>query len=143
MVKSATSPSARRKVASLPSSTHGGAKPGGSSRRDQQIAESEQTINVSYKSFEDLPPSRTDWVAVDALTDQEIEAAVQDDPDAAPILGEEFWREAEVVMPEAKTPVSIRLDRDVLDWFKAQGGRYQTRINAVLRSYVEAHKKAG
>lgn len=118
-------------------------KAGGSSRRDRRTAESEPIISVSYRTLEDLPPSRTDWVRIDALTDAEIEAAVRDDPDAAPILDEAFWHDAEVVMPAAKTPVSIRLDRDVLDWFKAQGGRYQTRINAVLRAYVQAQKKAG
>ena len=42
---------------------------------------------------------RTDWVRVDALTDEEIEAAVRDDPDAAPLTDEKFWEDAEVVMP--------------------------------------------
>jgi uncharacterized protein (DUF4415 family) len=40
-------------------------------------------------------------------------------------------------------PVSVRLDQDVLDWFKGQGPRYQSRINAVLRAFMEAHRKAG
>jgi len=43
-------------------------------------------------------------------------------------------------MPEAKVPVSIRVDRAVLDWFKAQGPRYQSRINAVLKAYVAARR---
>ena len=62
------------------------------------------------------------------------------DPDApeGPSLGAEFWKNAKVVMPETKTPVSLRVDREVLDWFKAQGPGYQTRMNAVLRSYMEA-----
>lgn len=57
-------------------------------------------------------------------------------------LDEEFWRKARVVMPgeRPKIPVTIRLDSDVLEWFKAQGRGYQTRINAVLRSFVEAHR---
>ncbi|MGH8558286.1 MAG: BrnA antitoxin family protein [Methylococcales bacterium] len=53
-------------------------------------------------------------------------------------LGEEFWSKAKIVMPRAKKAVSLRLDADVLDWFKAQGPGYLTRINAVLRSFVEA-----
>jgi uncharacterized protein (DUF4415 family) len=74
------------------------------------------------------------------LTDAEIEKAVQSDPDAAPILDDEWFAKAKVVLPRKKTPVSVRVDQDVVDWFKAQGARYQTRINAVLRAYMEAHK---
>lgn len=57
-------------------------------------------------------------------------------------IDNDFWRKARVVMPgeRLKTPITIRLDSDVLDWFKAQGSGYQTRINAVLRSFVEAHR---
>ncbi len=57
-------------------------------------------------------------------------------------IGEDFWRQARVVMPseQAKTPVTIRLDADVLAWFKSQGRGYQTRINAVLRSFVETRR---
>jgi uncharacterized protein (DUF4415 family) len=78
---------------------------------------------------------------VDALTDEEIEAAVTADPDAAPLLDAAWFAAAERTMPEAKQPVSIRLDPKVLDWFKRQGPRYQTRINAVLRAYVDAHDR--
>jgi uncharacterized protein (DUF4415 family) len=53
---------------------------------------------------------------------------------------EEFWRKAKVIFPSKKKILSIRLDEDVVEWFKAQGGRgYQTRINAVLKAYKEAH----
>ena len=83
---------------------------------------------------------RTDWARVAALTDEEIAAAVASDPDAAPLLTEEWFRHATLLVPSPKQPVSIRIDEPVLDWFKAQGPRYQTRINAVLRAYVAAHK---
>lgn len=56
-----------------------------------------------------------------------------------PELDEEFFKNAKVVLPEPKTAVSIRLDKDVLAWFKKQGGGYQTKINAVLKTYVKAH----
>lgn len=46
-------------------------------------------------------------------------------------------------MPRGKRPVTVRIDRDVLEWVKAHGSRYQSRMNAVLRSYMEAHRKAG
>ena len=44
-------------------------------------------------------------------------------------------------MPEKKAALSIRLDPGVVDWFRKQGRGYQTRINAVLRSYVEVHSR--
>lgn len=60
----------------------------------------------------------------------------------APELPEGFWDEAEVVDYSRKVPISLRVDRDVLNFFKAQGKGNLTRMNAVLRSYMEA-KKAG
>jgi uncharacterized protein (DUF4415 family) len=58
-------------------------------------------------------------------------------------LDEEFWRNARLVMRpmERKQAVSLRLDRDVVDWFRAQGPGYQTRMNAVLRAYMEAQRR--
>ena len=56
-------------------------------------------------------------------------------PDAAPILDEEWFRTATLVMPERKIPVSIRVDREIVEWFKAQGPRYQSRMNAVLKAF--------
>ncbi|MCH8953607.1 MAG: BrnA antitoxin family protein [Proteobacteria bacterium] len=68
-------------------------------------------------------------------------------PDAAidtsdiPPLDRTFWNNARVVMPgQGKRQLTVRFDGDMLDWFKAQGKGYQTRMNAVLRSYYEAHK---
>ncbi len=59
-----------------------------------------------------------------------------------PALDEAFWKNARVVMPgRGKRQLTVRLDGDVLDWFKAQGKGYQTRMNAVLRSYFEAHRE--
>jgi uncharacterized protein (DUF4415 family) len=49
----------------------------------------------------------------------------------------DFWHDARVVTPVSKQAISIRLDTDVIDWFRASGPKYQSRINAVLRSYVE------
>ncbi|WNZ26121.1 BrnA antitoxin family protein [Leptolyngbya sp. NK1-12] len=54
-----------------------------------------------------------------------------------PELDENFWKEAQMVRPKPKKAVSLRLDNDVLDWFKGQGKGYQSLINSVLRSYVE------
>ena len=79
--------------------------------------------------------SRTDWKRVDAMTDKDI------DTSDIPPLDEEFFKNATLRIPKTKSTITMRLDSDVRDWFKSQGGGYQTRINAVLRMYMEAHRK--
>lgn len=66
----------------------------------------------------------------------------QTSPEApeAESLGADFWNSARVVMPAGKTSVHLRLDTDVVDWFKGAGKGHLTRMNAVLRAYVEAQK---
>jgi uncharacterized protein (DUF4415 family) len=78
--------------------------------------------------------SRTNWVRIDALRDKDIDFS------DIPEQGKTFFRRAILRLPEPKAAVTIRLDRQVLDWFKSQGRGYQTRINALLRAYMEAHK---
>ena len=53
-------------------------------------------------------------------------------------LPADFWADAAIVHPVPKQPISLRLDSDVLEWFKDQGPRYQSRMNAVLRAYMSA-----
>lgn len=79
---------------------------------------------------------RTDWARVDAMTDEEIERTMRDDPDWAEFIDID-WSNAEWVIPVTKKSISIRLDEDVIDFFKASGKGYQTRINAVLRHYMK------
>jgi len=55
-------------------------------------------------------------------------------------IDEDFWKNAAVVMPSSKSSVHLRVDTDVLEWFKAQGKGHLTRMNAVLRSYMAARK---
>ena len=97
-----------------------------------QVAERKNAPAKASDSF--------DWSAFDALTDDDIAHAVAEDPDAAPIMDDGFWRNAKVVLPVPKQAISIRLDEDILAYFKSQGPGYQSRINAILRSYVEAKK---
>jgi uncharacterized protein (DUF4415 family) len=85
---------------------------------------------------------KVDWTAFDAITDDEIAAAIRDDPDVAPELDAAWFASATLVMPEPKEQISIRLDRDVLEHFRRYP-RYQTRINAILRAAMEHEKKAG
>jgi len=84
---------------------------------------------------------RTNWARFDAISDRALAAASRSDPDAQP-TDAKFWKSAKLVMPERKEPITIRIDREVLDWFRARGRRYQTRMNAVLRAYMNAHKRA-
>jgi uncharacterized protein (DUF4415 family) len=58
-----------------------------------------------------------------------------------PELDDTFWDNAVIEYPEKKKPVTLRLDAEVLAWFQSKGKGYQTKINAVLLSYVKAHKK--
>jgi uncharacterized protein (DUF4415 family) len=67
-------------------------------------------------------------------------------PDAPEIeLDEDFWRNARIVMPKSapkppKEAISLRVDQDILAWFRNQGRGYQSRMNAVLRAYVESQR---
>ena len=77
--------------------------------------------------------SETDWAALDAMRDGDIDFS--DIPEA----DENFFKNAVLRLPQPKVSICLRVDRDVVDWFKAQGKGYQTRINAVLKAYKEAH----
>jgi uncharacterized protein (DUF4415 family) len=81
--------------------------------------------------------SATDWEKLRNLSDEEIHAAAVDDPDAQP-TDEEFWLNAKIVLPEPKETITIRLDSEVLKWFREEGKGYQTRINSILCAYVKA-----
>ncbi len=78
--------------------------------------------------------SQTDWARIDALRDEDI------DYSDIPKLGPEFFQEA-IWWPGTKKQITIRLDPDVLAFFRKQGKGYQTAINAVLRKYVELQKR--
>jgi uncharacterized protein (DUF4415 family) len=67
--------------------------------------------------------------------------APADDDDDIPPLGDAFWSKAQMGSPLKKQLMSLRLDNDVVEWFRAQGPNYQTRINQVLRTYVEYSKR--
>ncbi len=97
-----------------------------------------KTERTVIRRRDDPRRGKTDWAAVDALTDAQIEAAIRKDPDAVPLDFD--WSEAVLVIPPKKKAISIRVDEDVLDHFKKEGAGYQRRMNAVLRSYVQQKK---
>ena len=82
--------------------------------------------------------SETDWARLDAMTDEEIEASIANDPDWSDDWN---WGDAVLVIPPKKKAISIRVDEDVLDYFKKEGAGYQRRMNAVLRSYMQQKRK--
>jgi uncharacterized protein (DUF4415 family) len=142
MARTASSRLVKSKGLSSASSTPAAANTFVSSPRGKLGDETEPGI-VRY-SLQDLAgmPDTTDWERLERMTDEEIEAAVRDDPDAGPFeLDEDFWKNARVVLPPSKELISIRVDKDVLDWFRSLGRGYQTRMNMVLRSFMEHQLK--
>ncbi len=86
-------------------------------------------MNASKKSI------KSDLPRIDAMSDEEIDYSEIAATDA------EFWEAAEVNLPSVKKQVTLRIDPDIVEFFKAAGQQgYQTRINAVLRSYVKSHQ---
>jgi uncharacterized protein (DUF4415 family) len=78
--------------------------------------------------------SRTDWKRANAMSRREVERLA--DRDEGPLPDD--WESAVTVgLPPPKQDIHIRLDGDVVEWFKAHGKGYQTRINAVLRAFVQ------
>jgi len=88
--------------------------------------------------------SRTDWPRLKAMSEKDITEAASGDPDALP-LDDPFFETARRLPPfslskESKQQITLRLDADVLDWFRASGAGYQSRMNAVLKAYVQTHR---
>jgi uncharacterized protein (DUF4415 family) len=86
-------------------------------------------------------PSRSDWAKIAATTEADIERQIAGDPDLQG-FDDIDWSKAVFVPAPTKQPISIRLDEDVLEFFKGQGSGYQSRINKVLRHYMKSVKEA-
>jgi uncharacterized protein (DUF4415 family) len=89
--------------------------------------------------------SRTDWPRLKAMSEKDITAAAIQDPEALP-LDDPFFTTAKclplsALLKEGKRQVTLRLDTEVLDWFKSTGAGYQSRMNAVLKAYVRIHRE--
>ena len=96
-----------------------------SAKRTKKLSKTEQAP----------PRGRTDLKRLQHVSEEEIE---QTSPPELTDLPPGFWDDAEVVYPPAKEAISLRVDRDVLTWFRERGPKYQTRMNAVLRSYMQS-----
>ena len=79
--------------------------------------------------------SKTNYNRINKLSDMDI------DYSDIPETDEEFWSDADILFPTNKTHVSIRLDDDIISWFKQFGRGYQTKINSVLKSYISSVQK--
>jgi uncharacterized protein (DUF4415 family) len=89
----------------------------------------------------DLSRIPDDLPDIPDMSDDEIQRAVESDPDAAPLVDASWFEAARRVEPMGKVPISIRVDRDVLEFFKAKGDGYLTRMNGVLRAFMEHERR--
>lgn len=113
--------------------SYGSSQPGG-----HGLKTDEHIVRYTANELADMRrrgESRTAHARVDAMTDEELEASIDRAEE-----GEIDWTTIQFGIPHRKQQVTVRFDVDVIDWFKAQGAGYQTRMNAVLRSFVEAQK---
>ena len=94
---------------------------------------------ITRRKLGEIREDRTDWARVDAMTEEELERNIAADPDSD--LPGVDWTKGRLVLPQRKQSVHLRVDPDVLQWFRGQGRGYLTRMNAVLKAYYEAHRK--
>ena len=91
-------------------------------------------INAKIARGED----RTNWQKANTMTGKKLEASIRADVDD--ILGEPDWAQAVMGIPAPKDHINIRIDHDVVEWFKASGKGYQTFMNNVLRAFVKSRQ---
>lgn len=103
------------------------------------MVKSERIVSYTAEQIDEMlarGESKTDWARFDAMTEEELEASIDHDEE-----GEIDWSTIQVGFPGPKERLTVRFDADVVEWFKAQGPGYQTRMNEVLRSYVRAQTR--
>ena len=82
---------------------------------------------------------RTNWNKIDAVSGTQLEASIRADVDD--VRGEPDWMQAIVGIPAPKDHINIRIDHDVLQWFRSNGKGYQTLMNNVLRAFVQTRQQ--
>jgi uncharacterized protein (DUF4415 family) len=106
---------------------------GASSRRGVR---SHTNADHTGKTSQARPRSGANWSTLRHMSSDQIRHGITSNPDVHP-TDERFWKNAKVIWPTRKTIVTMRFDADLLAWFRQQRG-YQTRINAILRAYMNA-----
>lgn len=99
----------------------------------------ERIVRYTADELDDLlrrGEDQTDFARVQAMTEEELEASIDKEEE-----GEFDWSTLQPGIPLAKQEVTVRLERDVVAWFQAQGAGYQARMNAVLRGFVDANRR--
>ena len=90
---------------------------------------------MNAKPIKNTIKSKTNWEKISHANDADINYSDN------PATTGDFWKDAELFVPSHKIHISLRLDEEIVEFFKQMGSGYQTRINAALKSYVIAHKK--
>ena len=106
------------------------------------MAKKEHIVRYTDKELREMRKrgeDKSDWKRAASMTNKEIEAAIADDEDEAGMNVD--WSNISVELPRPKAVLNMRVDYDVLEFFRSQGRGYRKRINAVLRSYVEQRRK--
>ena len=103
-------------------------------KRDDTVRLSADAIKARLAAAED----RTDWAKVDAMSAAELEASIAAYP--GDVVGEPDWTQAVAGLPARKDHINLRVDHDVVAWFRARGKGYQTLMNNVLRAYVASQQ---
>jgi uncharacterized protein (DUF4415 family) len=104
------------------------------------VKKKERTVKYSAEKLSvKRARSRSDWAKSAAMTARNVEASIAADPDEAGMVVD--WSKASAEMPQPKVVLNMRVDRDVIDYFRHTGRGYQTRINAVLRAFVKAEQR--
>lgn len=85
--------------------------------------------------------SQTDLGRIDTMTDEALETIIAEDSDEKDIQPD--WTKAKLILPKAKQSVHLRLEEEIVAFFKSQGRGHISRMQAVLKAYADAHKPAG
>lgn len=105
-------------------------------QQERQIVVSKKSITRFTLNPHDLPKQKkVDAKRLDGMRDQEI------DYSDIPELDEAFWKNVAILRPMPKQMLTMRVDKEVADWFRAQGKGYQGLMNSVLRAFVEAQRQ--
>lgn len=107
------------------------------------MTKKKSTVSYSAKQIQakiDRGEDRTNWAEVNAATGARLEASIRADADD--IQSEPDWTLSVMGVPAAKDHINIRIDHDVLEWFKKNGRGYQTLMNNVLRAFVQTRQQS-
>jgi uncharacterized protein (DUF4415 family) len=103
------------------------------------MSEGERIVRYTAEELREMRAaglSQTDWARVDAMTEEELEASIDFEEEGVP-----DWSTLQAGIPGPRERLNVLLDVEVVEWFKVLGVGYQTRMNEVLRSYMETQKR--